>query len=99
MFTALFKDLYKQGLTSEDYFSRLDITFFTPFQIMTMDGWASISREVMETYWWSWALFLMFVLTSAFVLVNMVIAVIFSTTHETESKRARHERSMDGIPS
>jgi hypothetical protein len=59
-----------------------------------MDGWANISREVMETYWWSWALFLMFVLTSAFVLVNVVIAVIFSTTHESASKKARR---MDDI--
>lgn len=37
IFTYLFKNTYKDGYTSQDYFGRLDTTSFTLFQIMTLD--------------------------------------------------------------
>ena len=76
MFTSLFKTLYRQDLTEWDYFGRLDATFFTLFQIMTLDEWSSVAREVMLTYAWAWAPFVAFVIISGFVVVNLIIAVI-----------------------
>ena len=52
LFTTLFRTAYEDGYTDADYFSRLDYTFFTLLQMTTMDGWGSISREVMVMYGW-----------------------------------------------
>jgi hypothetical protein len=36
LLTTLFRTAYQDGFTDEDYFSRLDLTFFTLFQMITM---------------------------------------------------------------
>lgn len=76
MFTQLFKDMYKNGEISEKYFSRIDGTFFTLFQIMTLDAWAEIARQVIRVYKWAWLPFIAFVIISGFIVVNLIIAVI-----------------------
>jgi hypothetical protein len=76
MFTQLFKDLYENGQTEQDYFSRMDATFFTLFQIMTLDSWADIAREVMAVHRWAWLPFISFVIITGFIVVNLIIAVI-----------------------
>jgi Ion transport protein len=73
MFTQLFKDLDN---TSYNYFGSLGWTFFTLFQMMTLDDWASVCREVIEVYKWAWLPFIMFVIISGFIVVNLIIAVI-----------------------
>lgn len=50
MLTQLFKDLRQDGFTDYDYFGRLDKTFFTLFQLMTLDGWSNIARQVVAVY-------------------------------------------------
>ena len=76
MFTQLFKDLYAQGYTEYDYFGSLAWTLFTLFQMMTLDNWASICREVTKKYKWAWLPFFTFVIISGFIVVNLIIAVI-----------------------
>jgi hypothetical protein len=73
IFTDLFKDLYKDGHTSVDYFSRIDTTAWTLFQIMTLDGWANITHEVMQVYSWAWLPFLLFIASSSFFFLNLII--------------------------
>jgi voltage-gated sodium channel len=76
LFTDLFKHTYEDQITDEDYFGRLDITFFTLFQIMTLDGWAEICKDIMKVYQWAWAPFVGFVVVSSFFFLNLVIAVV-----------------------
>jgi Ion transport protein len=76
MFTQLFKDLYAEGYTDYNYFGGLDWTFFTLFQMMTLDNWASIARQVIPVYKWAWLPFTFFVIVSGFIIVNLIIAVI-----------------------
>jgi hypothetical protein len=76
LFTQLFKDLYEDGYTEEDYFGRMDKTFFTLFQLMTLDNWANVAREVIAVYSWAWIPFIVFVIATGFVVVNLIIAVI-----------------------
>mmetsp|Transcript_14146 Transcript_14146/g.30860 ORF Transcript_14146/g.30860 Transcript_14146/m.30860 type:complete len:400 (-) Transcript_14146:108-1307(-) len=86
MFTQLFKDLYEDGHTDYDYFSRLDDTFLTLFQIMTLDNWADIARQVMSVYAWAWAPFIAFVIITGFVVVNLIIAVICDAVSALEDE-------------
>mmetsp|Transcript_30880 Transcript_30880/g.67767 ORF Transcript_30880/g.67767 Transcript_30880/m.67767 type:complete len:454 (+) Transcript_30880:56-1417(+) len=97
MFTTLFKSLWKDGLTEWDYFGRLDATFFTLFQIMTLDEWSAVAREVMYTYSWAWAPFVVFVIISGFVVVNLIIAVIcdaISALHD-DARAMLHGQNFD----
>lgn len=45
------------------------------------DEWASVAHEVMAVYKWSWVLFVIFVVMTAFVVVNLLIAVICDAVH------------------
>ena len=99
MFTQLFKDLYKRGLTTIDYFGRMDDTFFTLFQIMTLDAWAEIAREVMAVYPWAWLPFIVFVIITGFVVVNLIIAVIcdaIAALHDDEKAKLHGTYEDDG---
>jgi len=83
MFTTLFKEL--EG----GYFDRLDATLFTLFQFMTLD-FADIVRPVMEVYYWSWILFMIFLAISGFIVFNLIIAVVVDAVAliERESKES-----------
>lgn len=55
MFTQLFKGMAEDAGAADDpdfpdYYGRLDRTFFTLFQLMTLDGWSDIARETIEIY-------------------------------------------------
>jgi Ion transport protein len=76
MFTMLYHNAYENGATELDYFSTLDKTFLTLFQITTQDGWSSITRDLIVAYPLAWIPVLSFVLISSFVVINLVIAVI-----------------------
>ena len=96
MFTQLFKDLYENEQTSVDYFSRMDATFFTLFQIMTLDSWADIAREVMAVYKWAWLPFIAFVIITGFIVVNLIIAVICDAISAlNDDEKAKLEGQFD----
>jgi hypothetical protein len=76
LFVDLFKYSYEEGLTSADYFSSLDTAFFTLFQIMTLDNWSNICKELIAVNSWAWAPVVAFVVVSSFFFLNLVIAVV-----------------------
>lgn len=76
--TSLFKDMYVDGYLDEDYFGRLDKSFFTLFQMMTMDSWSSIAKQVMVLYPWSWLIFVSYLLITTFLILNLAFGVIGS---------------------
>lgn len=76
LFTQLFRTAYADGVTDRDYFSSLHQTLFTLFQLMTLENWSSVTRDLMEYYPWAWLPIICFVLVSSFIVINLVIAVI-----------------------
>jgi hypothetical protein len=88
--TVLFEDLYATGATDHDYFSRLDNSFFTLFQLMTLD-WSEVARQTLDVYPWSWTIFVSFILFSAFIVYNLIIAVVCDTVVLVESRRQEAE--------
>jgi hypothetical protein len=96
MFTQLFKDMYEKGQTEQDYFSRMDGTFFTLFQIMTLDSWSDIAREVMAVHRWAWLPFIAFVIITGFIVVNLIIAVICDAISAlNDDEKAKLEGQFD----
>lgn len=90
MFTQLWHDLYSRGVTSTDYFSSISITFFTLFQLLTMDGWARINREIMAAEKYSWIFIIIYIWLTGFLVVNLIIAVIcdaISALHDDDKAK------------
>lgn len=75
MITILFGDLYERGYLDDDYFSRLDITLFTLFQMITLD-FAKIVRQVTVLYPYSWIIFASYLSFTSFILFSLIIAVV-----------------------
>jgi voltage-gated sodium channel len=61
---------------TSSFFAGLSTHLDTLFQIMTFDGWPDIARQVMKVYPWAWLPFVVFVIITSFVVVNLIIAVI-----------------------
>ena len=77
MATQLFGEQFPQ------WFGTLGETFYTLFQIMTLESWSmGIARPVMEVYPSSWVFFITFVLIATFIMINLVIAVVVDAMGE-----------------
>lgn len=66
-------------LFGEDFpalFGSLAHTTFTLFQIMTLEGWADLSRQVMEKHPYAWIFFVAFILVATFTMLNLFIAIV-----------------------
>ena len=65
------------GKAFPDYFGSLSNTFFTLFQVMTLESWSDgVVRPVMEKFPYAWIFFVLFILVATFIVVNLFIAVI-----------------------
>jgi voltage-gated sodium channel len=79
-----------------DTFGTLGLSLYTLFQVMTGDGWSdSVARPIMEVFPYAWIFFVIFILISTFVILNLFIAVIVDASNDEEEGKARAER--DGL--
>ena len=80
---------------SPEYFGSLGKTAFTLFQVMTMEGWADIARDIMTTKPWAWVFFLVFILVSTFTVLNLFIAVVVNAMQETVAADIKAEQATE----
>ena len=59
-------------------FGDLGASAFTLFQVMTADGWSEIARGVMDRQPFAWIFFVLYILASSFVVLNLFIAITVS---------------------
>jgi voltage-gated sodium channel len=85
MATKLFGQEFPQ------WFGTLYGSAFSLFQIMTLEGWAEIAREIMARYSFAWLYFLTFILLATFTVLNLFIAVIVNAMQEPTAP-VEHER-------
>lgn len=77
------------------YFGSLGKTLFTLFQVMTMEGWADIAREIMVAKPWAWAFFLIFIMVSTFTVLNLFIAVVVNAMQENVAADIKAEQELE----
>ena len=76
-----------------DWFGTLGASAYTLFQIMTLESWSmGIVRPVMDVFPWSWALFVPFIVMTAFAVLNLFIGVIVDAMNAEASLIAHEER-------
>ena len=84
------------GPTFPDWFGTIGATFFTLFQIMTLESWAmGIARPVMEAFPHAYLFFVPYVLLSAFIILNAFIAIIISGMNDARDQQEIQEKNLD----
>lgn len=88
MTTTLYRDAYDQDITSENFFGRLDFSCFTLFQILSLDNWMDVSRELMAEYKSAWLVMVSYAIFSGVVLFNVFVAIFTDSLVELKKMKA-----------
>lgn len=64
------------GGTHPEFFGTLQASLFSLFQIMTLEGWPDIVRDVKQSHPYAPAFFIPYILLATFTVLNLFIAVI-----------------------
>ncbi len=89
MATKLYGEQYPQ------WFGTLHGSFFSLFQIMTLEGWADMVREIMTTHPAAWVFFVAYILAATFTVLNLFIAVIVDAMQRQHQAEERLENQVE----
>ncbi len=64
------------GTMTPELFGSLGASLFTLFQVMTVEGWPDIARQVMVHSPYAWLFFVSYLLIATFMVLNLFIAVV-----------------------
>ena len=59
--------------------------------MMTLDFWSGICCQIMGIYTWAWIPFTLYVVVLAFIVVNLVVAVICDTIAEVNELKEQQK--------
>jgi voltage-gated sodium channel len=77
------------------WFGSLWLAIFSLFQIMTLEGWADIAREVMAVRPLAWLYFVAFILVATFTALNLFIGMIVKAMESEPAPAAIHDASTE----
>ncbi|ASO22223.1 voltage-gated sodium channel [Actinoalloteichus hoggarensis] len=81
-----------------DLFGDLTTSLFTLFAVMTMEGWQGIAEEVMAVYPAAWVFFIGYIVVTAFIVLNLLIAVLVSTMeNQLSAERWEEDQSIEAV--
>ncbi len=87
------------GASFPDWFGSIGASFYTLFQIMTLESWSmGIARPVMEAYPAAWVFFVVFILLTTFAVLNLFIAIVvdaMSVVEHDEQEKTRETVDAD----
>lgn len=81
IFAIMATQLY--GEAFPQWFGTLGESFYSLFQIMTLESWSmGIVRPIMDVYPYAWVFFVPFIFLSTFIIVNLIIAIVVDAMNE-----------------
>lgn len=84
------------GSSFPDWFGNLGHSFYTLFQIMTLESWSmGIVRPIMESYPYAWMFFIPFIMVATFTMLNLFIAIIVSAMQSYSAEE--HEETVRAL--
>ena len=84
IFAIMATNLYSE--TFPQWFGTLGESFYTLFQIMTLESWSmGIVRPVMEQHPMAWTFFIPFIFVATFIMINLIIAVVVDAMGEIQN--------------
>jgi voltage-gated sodium channel len=89
MATKLFGD------DKPEHFGTLGDSLFTLFTIMTLEGWVEVVKGVMEKQAWAWLFFIIFIVMTTFMVLNLFIGVVVNAMQAEAVKHVEEERAAE----
>lgn len=90
IFAVIGTDMYQDQFP--EYFGDMGTTFFTLFQIMTLESWSSgIARPMMKEIPYSVFFFVPFILLATYTTLNVFIAIVVNTMNEINRAEMQSE--------
>jgi voltage-gated sodium channel len=84
------------GAAFPEWFGHLGHSFYTLFQVMTLESWSmGISRPVMEQFPYAWTFFVPFILIATFTMLNLFIAIIVNAMQSFNE--AEHQQTLESL--
>ena len=77
-----------------EFFGDLGTTLYTMFLLMTTENWPDVSDAVLEQHPHAWIFFVLYIVLTAFIMLNLVIGVIV-TAMEQEYSAGRWEEDQE----
>ncbi|MBF0333862.1 MAG: ion transporter [Alphaproteobacteria bacterium] len=78
-------------------FGDLGSTFFTLFQLMTLEGWPDIALTIMDEMPMAWAFFVPFIVMTTFTTLNLMFGIVVNAMEEAKEEEARAELAEKGM--
>ncbi len=86
------------GEAFPEWFGNVGDSFYTLFQVMTLESWSmGISRPVMAEFGWAWIYFVPFVLSSSFVMMNVVVGIVVNTISEATESDEKDKLTQNNV--
>lgn len=85
------------GAQSPDHFGDLGQSLWTLFQVMTGEAWPDVAADVMDEQPMAWVFFLIYILISTFVVLNLFLAVIVSAMESVRDDGADPPHTPDTV--
>ncbi|MDA3909467.1 MAG: ion transporter, partial [Sulfurimonas sp.] len=81
IFAIMATQLYSESFPH--WFGTLGESFYTLFQIMTLESWSmGIVRPIMEIHPYAWTFFIPFIFMVTFIMINLIVAVVVDAMAE-----------------
>lgn len=81
-----------------DYFGDIFASLFTLFQVMSLEGWPDVARDVMGVFPAAWLFFIPFILLSSFTILNLFIGIILDTMQSVHDQNAEESGVVPQAP-
>jgi voltage-gated sodium channel len=90
MATKLFGD------DNPNLFGTLGDSLFTLFTVMTLEGWTNdVAKPVMEHHPWAWIFFVIYIVLTTFMVLNLFIGVVVNAMQAEAEKGIAAERAAE----
>ncbi len=87
IFAIMATQLY--GESFPQWFGSLSESFYTLFQIMTLESWSmGIVRPIMEVHPHAWVFFVPFIFVVTFIMINLIIAIVVDAMNEIKDSES-----------
>ncbi len=84
------------GAGFPEWFGSIGASFYTLFQIMTLESWSmGIARPVMAEFPYAWLFFVPFILIATFTMLNLFIAIIVNTMQTFSEEEHALQREQE----
>lgn len=83
--------------TAPDRFGDLGASFFSLFQMMTLEGWPDIAEAVLPHHPNAWLFFVLFIVFTTFTTLNLLFGIIVNAMEEAKEEDAREKLAAAGL--